>query len=815
MRYFSQFLSNLISEFRGILRGLVRRPGYAIAAWVMLGLAVAANAAVFAIVYGFILKPLPYANPNQLSVIRESEAKTGLNANHWLVSVKHYLLLRKELPGIAEAGLSTWANGAPVKINHHTRLLGFEHVTSSLFSTLGVQPILGRLPAPSADRPGGPPEAVISKRLWESAYGGKKDVLGKMFTVNAKTYRIVGVMPGNFFFETSHMDAWLPYVITPMRAQSMDPNYWMVVRRKPGVSPKQLDLELQNQRRMMLAKTPPAARKRAIAAGYELDATSLRVAELRFLGVGHLPWLLQAAAGFLLLLALANTINLGLVRQRARRHEFALRRALGSSRNGLVRLIFVEHLPIAIAVGVSAMLLDWAGINALHAVGLPPTFSPFHITLTPAVIAFIWITTVLSVLAVISGPALLAGGKKLLAGLGHGPTDAGGRTPRRIQRGLGVVQIGLACALVIASGLLGISLWRIFSQPIGFVPQHRIEATIISPHDVKKSAAWASLKPRLEQLPGVDSVAASNMIPFSQVGSVRNSVRKSGATQKTAYITSNAPPVTSRFFSTLGIKLLGGRSFTAEEVSKQASVVVLNAALAKRFFGSVNNAIGKSVDMGGAMRVIGVAQDIAWQPTPDQYRRYTTYVPFGSDQQGVFIVVAKTSGPVAPLMAAMKNSIHNALPNSMIFRMATLPHLIQGASVLRSTGAGLVGTFAALALLLAALGVFAITLFIARSRLGEYGIRAALGAGPSALLRLGFREAAWLLAIGLPIGLIGAYLLGQVIAGALYQTPVFDAGLYASGIVIIAAVVLAAAWGPAHRAARMPVRSLIGGDGVQ
>ncbi|MGH8428024.1 MAG: FtsX-like permease family protein, partial [Gammaproteobacteria bacterium] len=138
------------------------------------------------------------------------------------------------------------------------------------------------------------------------------------------------------------------------------------------------------------------------------------------------------------------------------------------------------------------------------------------------------------------------------------------------------------------------------------------------------------------------------------------------------------------------------------------------------------------------------------------------------------------------------------------------PQLVQGAAVFRAAGAGMVTAFAALALLLAALGVFAITAFIARTRLGEYGIRAALGAGPSALLRLGFREAAWLLAVGLPLGLAGAYLLGRVIASALYQTPVFDAGLYVAGIVIIAAVVFAAAWGPARRAARAPIRDLVG-----
>lgn len=191
------------------------------------------------------------------------------------------------------------------------------------------------------------------------------------------------------------------------------------------------------------------------------------------------------------------------------------------------------------------------------------------------------------------------------------------------------------------------------------------------------------------------------------------------------------------------------------------------------------------------------------------------YLPFGSNTSGMLIAVVHVRGPLAPATNAVRKSIHQVLPGSAIFTMTTLPQLMRGASVFRAAGAGMVITFAALALLLAALGVFAITALIARAHLGEYGIRAALGASPKALLRLGFREAAWLLAIGLPLGLVGAYLLGHVIAGALYQTPVLSPGLYVAGAAIMAVVVIAAAWGPARRAASAPIRNLIGGDGTQ
>lgn len=513
----------------------------------------------------------------------------------------------------------------------------------------------------------------------------------------------------------------------------------------------------------------------------------------------------------LLLLALANTVNLGLVRQRARQYEFALRSVLGASRNGLVRLILIEHLLIALAIGATATLLAWAGISTLHAFGLPPAFFPMHITLAAAVIAFTWMLTVLAVLAVAFGPALLATGRRLLTTLSHDPTATSGKRPRRIQRTLGVVQIALACTLVIAGGLFGVSLWRVLSQPLGFSPQRRIAATIVLPNNIKShTAAWATLKPRLLSLPGVNAAAVAGMLPFSMSRN-QGGVSKIGARNN---VIVNMPSVSAGFFSTLGIQFIAGRAFTADEVANKAPVVIISEALAKQFFGSADQAVGQSLNAIKQSRIVGVTRNILWAPTPDQYQPGTAYLPLGAFRED-FTVIVQTRGPTAPVTNALKQTIKNALPGSVIFKITSLPKMVRGAAMFRAVGAGLIGAFAALALLLAALGVFAITAFIAWARLGEYGIRAALGAGPSALLRLGFREAAWLLAIGLPLGLAGAYLLGHVITSALYQTPVFDVGLYALSIAIIAAAVFAAAWGPARRAARTPIRDLIGGSGTQ
>lgn len=803
-QHFQHALSSFTAESKGIVRGLFRKPGYAIAAWVMLGLAVAANAAVFAIVYGFLLKPLPYAQPQRISVVRERLAKVGLNTP--LVSVKTYLALKQNLGDITAAGLATNRYDQVVKIVGRPHLLTFRQATPSLFRTLGTRPLLGRFPAAAAGQPGGPPEALISYHLWQNAFGGNRRILGDPLKAGGRTYRIVGVMPRDFFIMGRSGDAWLPYVITPKRASETNINYWMFVRRRPGVSEHRFGLALRSQQARMLALMQPDHRVRLVKQGYVLDARLPRALALEGF-MGQLPWLLQAAAGLLLLLALANTINLGVVRQRARQHDFALRRVLGSTSGGIVRLILIEHLPIALTVGATATLLAWIGISTLHAFGLPPSGSSFHVTLAAPVVAFTWILTTLVVLAVALGPALMGISKQAPAALGHGPTPTGGKRSRHLQRGLGVVQVALATALVISGGLLGLSLWRVLSQPVGFDQHHRILATIALPDNAtNEMAAWQSLKPALMKIPGVKQAAVTGMAPYSG-NFVMGNVNIIGTDHT---IHSKMPVVGADFFRTMGMRLEAGRVFTNDEVNNQAPVAVINDTFARQFFGTAANAIGQNIKLGDHARIIGVTRDILWAPTPDQYDAPTVYLPFGKFSEG-FSVVVQAKGATRPVMSSLEQTIKSALPGSVVFRMQTFPTVIRKAAVFRAAGAGIVGAFASLAVLLAALGVFAITAFIARARLGEYGIRAALGADPATLLKFGFSEATWLVAIGLPTGLIGAYLLGRVIAGALYQTSVFDTGLYLAGLMLILTVVLVAAWGPARRAARTPIRNLIGG----
>lgn len=790
------------------MRLLIRRPGYGIAAWVLLGLAVAANAVAFTMVYGLLLKPLPYQNQARLSIIREQLPAIGQKRS--LVSVKTYLRIRRELGKSTEAGLSTWPSGAPASIDGNTQLMAYQRVTPSLFRTLGVRPILGRLPNGNADRPGGVPEAMLSYRFWKSRLGGDRHILGKLLRIGNKSYPVVGVMPRQFFFVLGNVSAWVPLQMTESRTRNgKNINYWMVVRRKDGVSQRKLDVMLENVRGGIMARAMPGRRQYLLQGSYRIDATSVHSAFLKVMGVTHLPWVLQIAAGLLLLLAVINTAHLGLVRQHSRQGEFAISHALGARRLRLVALILAEHLPIAVAVAATATALAWVAVGALHAFGMPPALSPFHVVLSTTPIVITWILTCAVVFVVAMVQLSVVADRKLLQTLGNGPRTSAGRYLRRVQRTLGILQVSLACALLIVSGLLAVSLWRVVSQPVGFRSRDRIAATIFLPPDIDTMDAWRTLEGRLRALPGITGATVTDMLPFSSINHPMDTAYVPGEDGDNSDVRVNDPTVGSGFFKLLKIDFLAGHPFDSAAVANQLPEAVINAPLAKHFFGGAAMAIGRTIDVGKTYRVVGVTKSISWNPIPSQYPFGTAFRPLRAGLREVLIVVLGVQSVTPSLIESVRGAIKRAMPQSAVDKIQPLPQIIVGASIFRSVGVGIVGIFAALAVLVAAFGAFAITAFIARTRLGEYGIRAAIGAGPSALLRLALSEAIWLIAIGMAVGLLCAWLLARVFTGALYHTGTFNAGLYLAGAAIVSAAVIGAAWRPALRAVRTPVSTLI------
>ncbi|MGH8127799.1 MAG: ABC transporter permease, partial [Gammaproteobacteria bacterium] len=408
----------------------------------------------------------------------------------------------------------------------------------------------------------------------------------------------------------------------------------------------------------------------------------------------------------------------------------------------------------------------------------------------------------------------LARTRRLLGAVGRSPSASHARGIAIMQRILAAVQTGLACALLITGILLSVSLWNLFTRPLGFKTQNRVVLQLYLPQTTTPAAAWQLATPALRVVPQVTSAAASFRIPYNNMG-----LNYGQITAKDGQSLSEQPAgarfviATGGFFQTLAIPLLHGTHFSGTGNTTSANDVVISASLAKHLFGTTD-VIGHTITMGNEhRRIVGVTQNISWEPTPRGNVAGTVYQTLLAENQGgggFLEVVAHIRGGAANAIPVIERTLKQAIPGSAVYQAQTFGNLIRGGLAIRAVAAGLVGAFAILALILATLGVFAVTAFIVRRRMPEYGIRAALGASPSRLLRSGLRDAARALIPGLVVGLVCAWLLERVMASFLYHISAAVIPIFALGVVLIAIVTFTAALAPLIRATSAPVSRLLG-----
>jgi predicted permease len=803
-------LSDFGAEWRSVLRGLARKPGYAVASIVMLALALTANGVVFGVVYGFLLRPLPFAAPQRLVSVTEYDAALGGPGPIPSATYSVYHALRQHPKDIAGVGVAEHGNTAPVKINGTTRAIFYNNVTPSAFRTVGTKPVIGRLPSVQSGKPGGAGEAVLSFGLWQSAFNGSRAAIGQTVKIQDTSYRIVGVMPRRFFLPFGGIQMWVTEAVTPAMLKNPNANQFVIARLAPGATLAAFNARLGSVRAQMLRGVTPSARTHAIKQGYTIQAFPLGPGLRSYFGGGSVVWLLQAAALLLLFLALANAVNLALVRQQDRLVELATRYALGASKARLLRHAATEALFIGAASGGLALLLSWAAISGINGFGIIPQFSPFFVAFGAPVVVAILVLMAICVFCLIAASAGVMRTRRLLATIGHGPGASHGRGVAIMQRTLTGVQTALACALLIASFLLGLSLWNLFTRPLGFQPQRRVAIDVFLPQSSTPATAWRQVAPALAALPEVRSAAASRQIPYSSYGTDFGEISgKDGQSLGAHPLLVRTVSATGTFFPTLGITFLHGRLFGKTGAGNKHEVVI-GARLAKRLFGTTN-AVGHTINVRGARwRIVGVVQDVSWQAAASTRVIGVVYRPLDTPgYAGGMAVTARIRGSASAAQAAIKKTIKRAVPGSAIYQTHTMENLVRNGLALRAVAAGLVGAFAVLALILAALGVFAVTSFIVRRRLPEYGIRAALGATPRRLLLTGVRDIARALVPGLVVGLICAGLLYRAMGSFLYQVSAAAIPAFVIGVVLIVAATFAAAFFPLSRAARAPINRLL------
>jgi predicted permease len=793
-----------------VWRGLARRPFYALATVVMLALAVGANALAFGIVYDVYLAPLPYHDPGRLVILRDMRPQTGLTAP--FISPHDYVRFAQSLKGVSDIGLYMQGGEAAAMIGSVAHGVSYAQVTPSWFRTLGLVPALGELPNLSAGRLGGPPEAMISYKFWQAAFGGAASVIGRTIDVGNGAKRIVGVLPRDYEF-ISHADV-LEALALPVATPIMQNiNEFGVARLKPGVSLSDLDRRIGDVKTFVLQDRPQDT---AVPVGKEiLDARSLRPILIGGDSLTLLPLVLQGMALLLLVLAIANAANLALVRQRGRIGEYRLRLVLGASRGSVMRLLLLEQVPIGVAVAVLALALAFlAQRGGIDPLGAAIGVVPFHFGFGfPAVLTVLALTSI-SVLVITAIPLVQLSRRAPGQGIGQGSKATMDRGAKRMQRLMGVVQVVLALALLISSFALGGGLYAALNRPLGFQPAHRLIASVLLPQLSANINSLAAIETRVSAEPGIVAVGGFGFAayPFSQ-GHYDSLMSRDRPDARRFHANMVTPD--KGYFRTIGITLRAGRRFTTSEYRSGARVMIVGAGLARRVFGT-EDVIGKMVNLYGLgkYRVVGVADPVVWRVAPWRQTPGTLYFPVasvhfpGATLQEVHLVV-RYRGSVIATEQHVTAAVGLAVPGAVVSRILPYQRLMFIETAFRTLAAWIAVSFALIALVVAGLGVYAVNAFIARARLPEFGMRAMLGASPAQLLRLALRDAAWLLAFGLAGGAIGGYLLIRAMSPLLFEIARIEPFVFVIAVIVVSAIVLGAAWRPASVAANTPVKSML------
>ncbi|MDE3153879.1 MAG: ABC transporter permease [Acidobacteriota bacterium] len=813
---------------RHALRTLLKNPGFALAAILTLGLGIGANTAVFSVVNGLLLRPLPVAHPEQVVSLFTSDYSGPRDGASSYPDYVDFRDRAHAFSALVASELTPFALGTGEVA---VRLFG-EVVSGNYFQTLGVKPALGRGFRPDEDgAPGAHPVAVISHAVWQRQFGGDPAIVGRAIQLNGHLFTVVGVAPRGYtgLMRGIRADVWVPMAMEAEANPGSDAltsrgsrGLTIVGRLKPGVALAQARAELaviagQIYRAHRDAWTDVHEKPRVVTLVPEKDARippALRGPVVAFLVF------LMAVVGLVLLVACANVANLLLARATARRREIAIRLALGASRWDLVRQLLSESLVLSTAAGGTGILMARWGTDLLMAVRPPlPVPVALNLGVDGRVLAFAAALSILTGLLFGLAPALASSRPSLVPALKDGDAAAAARGHRsRLRSAFVVAQVALSLVLLIGAGLFLRSLRNASTIDPGF-DAHGVLVTSLDLQLRGYDAASGSrfderLLNRLRALPGVIDASATSSLPLG-LGRTRRGITIEGYAPKAGEDVEVATAtVGPDYFSAMRIALVRGRGFTDADGDGAPRVVVVNQAFAQRYWPG-QDPIGRHLRMGGdagadtpAWEVVGVARDGKYSaldeaPTP------FFYTPLLQFYQPAISLIVRTQGPAMAVAPAVRHAVAAIDPSLPLFDTATLEQHM-GLSLLPARLAGWVlGAMGLVALALSGLGLYGAMAYSVAQRTREIGVRMALGADAHAIFRLVIGQGLALTAAGCLIGLAAALLLSRLVSSRLYGISPTDPATFATVAAVLLAAALGACYLPTRRATRVdPVVAL-------
>ncbi|MCG3161859.1 MAG: hypothetical protein JMDDDDMK_03074 [Acidobacteria bacterium] len=792
-------MQSLRQDLRYGARMLMKKPGFTLIAVLTLALGIGANTAIFSVVNAALLRPLPYDHPDQLVVVYTRTSRDSRDGVSW-PDLRDWQTQSKSfahLSAFAAQSVNLTGRAEPGRV-----VGGF--VSADFFKMLGVEPLLGRAFLPGEDQAGAERVAVVGYAVWRDRFGADPNLLGQTLTLNNQLFTVVGVTPEGFRAPFSDVEVWMPIQYHPnFSLERKDTDAAVIGRLKLGMSLRQAQAEMETIAARLAQQYPETNKDRGVnIVGLQaLLVERLKPSLLTLLGV----------VACVLLIACANVANLTLNRVTGRRQELALRSALGAGRMRIVRQLLTESLLLSLVGGALGLLIGVWGMDALasnSAANLPPLV---EVKLDRMVFGFTLGASILTSLIFGLLPALRFSRPDVNDALKDGGRTAGaGRGGNRLRGSLVVVQIALALALMVGAGLMVRSFMNLRGVDVGFDAHNVLTLEYRVPRNKypEPQQQWRfheQVVARVEALPGVESAAAVMAIPHGgNVGDSGFTLPDRAAPPAGQEPQAQTNRVDSHYFRTMKIPTLEGRVFTEQDKADAPPVIVINQTMARRYWPN-DDPIGKQVHLLSpdvTASVIGVVGDVKHfsLDEPELTQIYLAY----AQQPHIFAsLVVRTNGDAANFSNAVRGAIWSVDRDQPVWKVRTLEWLLQ-----RSLGgqrflAQLLGAFSALALLLAAVGIYGVMSYAVTQRTHEIGIRAALGATAADILRLVLKQGLTLALIGLAAGLLAAFGLTRLMKSMLFSVSVNDPLTFAVIAGALALVALVACYVPARRAAKV------------
>ena len=798
-------MNTLWQDIRFAVRMLLKNWSVPAIIVVVLALGIGANTAIFSVVNAALLRPLPYADPDRLVRLTEDSP----NVPQMSISYPNFLDWREQNKVFSGVAAMQFRSLNLTGRDEPERLAG-RAVSAELFDVLGVKPSLGRSFAPEEDRPGANPVCVISNALWQRRFGSDAALVGKPITLSGASYTVIGVLPASYAFGTP-TDVFVPIGLRAdeMKERGNHPGIYAVARLKPGVTVETARAEL-------------IAIAERIGEQYGMKGNSATLTPLSAAFVGDIRTtllILLGAVGFVLAIACANVANLLLARAATRQKEMAIRTALGAGRLRIVRQLLTESMLLALVGGIIGVFLALWGIDLLRSASSESLPSTAVIKLDSRVLLFTLFVSFITGIIFGLAPALAATKTDLHDTLKEGgrSSTAGGRRSW-LRSTLVVAEVALSLVLLTGAGLLIKSFVRILDTDPGFKPQNLLTMQLAL--NAKKDEGgkvlnfFNELNGRIAGLPGVESAAFSNGIPLGQTADTSFAVvgrpkpEPGKQPQTMLYITS------PDYLQAMGIRLVKGRFFTAQDTQHSPRVAVIDEVFARQQF-SDQDALGQHLAGDGKnnpdAEIVGVVAhvkhfglDAVERVQPQLYLPFNQapddMLPFLAPRMNLII---RTTADPLNLTAAVRRQVQALDPNQPVYNVSTMERTLDQSLITQRLSMTLLAFLASLALILAAVGIYGVMSYTVTQRSHEFGIRMAIGAQPRDVFRMVIWRGMMLALIGVAFGLVGAFGLTRLMATMLYGVKPTDPATFASIGVLLIGVALAACYVPGRRATKV------------